>query len=725
MKKFRFVFIAISVLILAVMALSLVSCSNKDDNLTGIKSVELNKKGEKVLLKVTLDENFAKTHAKEVLYLLGLPNADADGSLDGAVVIDQMKAKKNMNFKFDLYRGDTSLLSYGFVIATKNGNSYMAITEVAYIENPEVLASSSKGANSSAGIKGLATTDVFGSEIVGAEHIMLDARIDKLMLPEFERDAIAFNYNRITYYFDKECVEELDKLVKDADAAGMRVYFRTYLGMHDARENSNASDESTPVRNYNRIYCDGATAGANGYLPNLSDTQTAEWIKAFYAFMGDRYDVADYVIGDSVNNYKVNCNAGSLTAEEFEKTYYYWARIASLILSSQNSSAKVYVPIDNSWQMESTDGHIGSKLFLTRFAADAKKSGDYPYAVALDLGNGEDINSLLSGNTDDYTRMGITELSEFKNLLSKTEFQYNSEMRRMIIDDLDLSGVETEANRAAYYTYAYYSAAQNGFAAFITSTPIYGENGARSDFYYSVLMCGSDVNSQLSDYTDKLTNVSIPSFSDNKTLDLTYAQNPTFEISNAALKNKKSFPLSFEDFTLHGSAFNSQCKTVTDSKGNTTRLWQIDADCTEGTGAVLSKSIRAKEIIKSGYIGITMSSKTQAKIALVITSESSKTYSYVGEATVANASTTYYFDISDFAKDVKSSDMIEISICIIPDGEAVESLEISDVSLYGSSGKGVGTVIVIIVVIVVVLALVGLVVLLAIKRKKNGADGRG
>ena len=95
MKKFRFVFIAISVLILAVMALSLVSCSNKDDNLTGIKSVELNKKGEKVLLKVTLDENFAKTHAKEVLYLLGLPNADADGSLDGAVVIDQMKAKKN------------------------------------------------------------------------------------------------------------------------------------------------------------------------------------------------------------------------------------------------------------------------------------------------------------------------------------------------------------------------------------------------------------------------------------------------------------------------------------------------------------------------------------------------------------------------------------------------------------------------------------------------------
>ena len=285
MKKFKLIFTVLALLMLAVMALSLVSCSKDDDDLTGIKSVELNKKGEKVKLMVTLEESFAKSHSKDVVYLLGIPHADADGSLDGAVVIDQMKAKKKMTFKFDLYSGGESRLSYGFVLATKNGNGYMAITEVAYIENPEVLASSSKGANSTSGIKGLATTDVYGSEIVGAEHVLLDARIDKLMLPDFERDAIAFNYNRVTYYFDKECVEELDKLVEDADSAGMRVYFRTTLGMQEQDENE-GDDEEKPVRVYpDRIYCGGATKGALGYLPNLSDPQTAEWIKAFYAFM--------------------------------------------------------------------------------------------------------------------------------------------------------------------------------------------------------------------------------------------------------------------------------------------------------------------------------------------------------------------------------------------------------------------------------------------------------
>lgn len=723
MKRSRIFLIALSIIMLIALAFSMAACSDSDDD-TKIKSVKLNKKGDKVTLKATLDEGFIENNSKETLYLLALPGASVDDSLDGAIVVDQTRAKRKLKFKFDLYEGDVSLVSYGFVIAKQNGNSYTAVTDVAYIENADTLASSGKGDNSTEGIKGLASKDVYGALNVGAEHVLFETRMDKLMLPSFEKGAIPFNYNGITYYFDKESVEELEKLIDDADALGMRVYLRTTLGMNDESE----EDGEAPARIYPKsIYCRGAEAGAKGYLPNLEEPNTANWIKAFYAFVADRYPVSDFIIGDNVNNYGEYCNAGDLTAEEFEEIYYFWARSAHLVLSSENSSAKVYIPIDNAWQKESAAGHIGSKVFITRFSEDAKKSGDYPYGIAFDLGEGKDMNSLLSGTTYDYDTLGVSSLGDVANLFKKKDFEYDGKTRSLIIDDLSLSNESmSEENRAAYYTFAYYTAAKNGFDAIITSSPLYSLDRAKGGFYYALLLCGSDESSQLSGYTDKLKNVSLPSFEDHKKLDLSYAQKPSFEIPASALKKQKELPLSYEDFTLGGSAFNSQITSVTNSKGESVKIWRIEADCTAAAGGVTSSSIRAKEIIRSGYIGITMSADTTAKVAIVITNESAKTCTYIGEATVASASTTYYFDISDFAKDAKSSDMIRISICLLAEDGEEKAIEISDISLYGSSGRGTGTVVVIIVVVVAIAALIGLATFLSLRRKKAyGNNGKG
>ncbi len=713
MKKTRITLTALGLLILVLLTFSFASCSDEGETVTEIKTVEIDKKGEKITVKATLDATYAENHSKDTLYLLALPVAGPDGSLEGAVVVGETRAKKSMTFKFELYEGNTSHLTDGFVLAEVNGDGFSAITDTAYISNPEVLASSSKGANATSGIKGLATEDIIGAGILGAEHFLLDARIDSLMLAGFERDAIAFNCDGITYYFDKSGVEELDSLVSDASAADMRIYIRTTLGMPDGKGQSIREPISF-------LYCDGAK-GALGYLPDLSDPDAARYVTAFYAFIADRYPVSDFIIGDSVNNYAKNCNAGKLSSEEFEILYAAWARTAHTVLSSINSSATVYIPIDNAWRIDGSEGHIGAKVFLSRFAESAKAGGDYPYAISLDLGNGDDLSSLLSGEGYDYASIGVTNLSELSDLIDNAEFRYKSEKRRYIIGDLTLSTDISEENRAAYYTYAYYSAAQNGFDAFISSSPLYSDGVSRSDLYYSVLMCGSSMSSQLSEYTDKLKNVHVPDFDSYKTLDLFYAQTPTMELAQSVTKNKKPFPLGFEDFSLVGSAFNSQGEADKGSDGELSTLWLIESDSADLTGAVSAVSVSAKEITGSAYIGITMSSDSGARLALAISNESdgAAAYSYVGEAKLANAPTTYYFDISEFSKGVNSSDTLSISLCLIPDGEDEESVEISDISLYGSSGSVGNTATTVIFVVAIIGVLVALIAVLAINRKKK------
>ena len=713
MKRTRIILTLSVGLLLLLFALTFAACSDDEVALTEIKTIELDKNGEKVTVKATLDETYASNHSKDTLYLLALSTTDPNGSLDGAVVVGETRAKKSMTFKFDLTDGTISHLTDGFVLAEISADGFSPITSVFYISNPEVLASESKGANGTSGIKGLQTTDIAGAHILGAEHILLDARIDLLLLEDFDRDAIAFNHENVTYFFDKEAVEEIDDLVSDAVASDMRIYMRTTLSKPDGSGDSIRA--AIPF-----LYCNGAR-DADGYIPNLSNPDAVRYVKAFYAFLADRYPVSDFIIGNSVNNYSSNCNAGKLSAEEYETLYSAWARLAYTVLVSNNASAVVYIPVDSAWRIDNATGHIGAKVFLSRFAETARVGGDYPYAISLDLGNGDDLSALLSGSELNMDTIGVTNLSELSSLLDKAEFKYKSERRRYIIGDLSLSTSISEKNRAAYYTYAYYAAAQNGYAAIISSSPLYSEGVTRSDLYYAILMCGSSKSAQLSEYTDKLKNVQVPSFDEHKTLSLFYAQTPAMEIAESVAKNKDVFPIHYSNFAISGSAYNSQSAIKTGKDGTPARTWLIEAEATELTGAVSVTTVSAKDIIGAAYVGINMSSDSSARIALVISNENDSVAActYIGEAKVANAPATYYFDIAEFAKEVNASDTLTVSICIIPDGNSEESVEIGEIALYGTSGSISDTAVTVIIVAVIIGVLVGLIVVLAVNRKKR------
>ena len=701
MKKSRFLLVILSVIMMIACLIVLSSC-DEEDAVTKISSAEI--KDGNVTVKATLDESYSENHSGEKLYLLALSSVDSEKSLESAEVVAESKVNRKMTFKFPLLgENGNSRVASAFVLAEKRTDGYSAITSFAYISNPEAVADGAKKANATSGIKGYCSEDIYGSRLLGAEHILIEAEMNKLILAEFEKDAIKFNFDGVSYYYDKDELEKLDKLIDDANAAKMRIYFRTLLRASE--------DDSLSFLYFDR------TKSADGYLPDLSDERAVRYVKAFYAFLASRYPVSDFIIGEKVNDFGNFCNAGKLTSEEFELMYSFWARISHQMLRSVNSSATVYIPVDNSWRIDASSAKVGAKVFLSRFADKARDEGDYGYAVSLSLGDGDDLNALLSGKGQDYSKVGVTNLSDITKFLEGTDMRYKSDRRDVIIDSLYLSTNIDEKDRASYYTYAYYAACESGFDAFFYSSSVYTEENKRSDLYYAMLMCGSSLNSQLSDYTDSIPEVRIPDFDSYVLSNLTYAQSASLNISDKLMNNKNPVPVSLDDFYAGGGVYNIQGKLNETAEGSYLS-WVMCADASKFTGAASAIDIPTEDIIKSGYFGLTMSADKQCSVSLMLSAGNN---TYIGETTVSRGEKTYFFDISAFAKKVKASEKITVSVCILPCGDDDVSLEIRSMSLYGSSGVDAQTVTVIVVVAVIILALLALIVLLVVKRKKKAA----
>ncbi len=711
MRKTRILFSILIVAAMLISALLLVACSDDGELVTKISSVEL--KDGRITLKATLDQSYADAHAKDTLYILALPALQPSGALDGAYSVAESKAKTKMTFKFSLENElGGSRIADAFVLAEKNGEKFSALTEPFYISNPESLAEDSHSPAATYGIKGLLTADIPGAELLGGEHILIEAEMDKLILEDYSPDAVRFNFGNLTYFYNKDEVERLDKLIEDAELAGLRIYFRTILSYDAEDESEGYAPDFLFISKKQQ---------AEGYLPDLSSERTVRYIKAFYAFLASRYNVSDYIIGEQVNNYSKYCNADKLTSEEFEEMYAFWARISNQVLKSVNSSAKIYVSTDHNWKSDGSGGLIGSQAFLSRFADSAKKSGDYDYAVALNLGEGDDLPALLKGSGYDYSKLGVTNLSELSDFIDKSEMRYKSERRNMIIDGLALDSDISGKNRAAYYTFAYYAAVEQGFGAFIYSDTLYGEDHSREDLYFAFLMCGSSMNSQLSGYTDKLPDAHIPDFNQYISNNLKYIQSAKTEIHEQVAKNKKAFPVSLSEFAAVGSTKNLQGRLEGDRQA-----WSFSADLDGFTGAISSQGITAEDIIGSHYVGITLDDDIGGHtLGLIIKNDSSATerHTFIGECKTDGGEATYYFDISEFSKGVNSSDSLCLVICLLPDGDGDATVEICELALYGASPSATETVVIIVAVVIIAAVLVGLIVLLVVKRKKKRSGG--
>ena len=733
MKSFLKKTVCLTLLLaLALCAMAFSGCSS-DEPVTEnqILSAEIKSNKEKVKLKAGLSEDYVDEHAKEKVYLLAIEGAYV-GDLDNCTVIANARVKDSLTFNFDLNGDEGSLLNSAFVLARVTSGEgedavYEAISPVAYITNPDIFSTSSAKATEG-GFKGLSTDDVCEAELLGASSVLFEAEMNELILGEYEDGAINYYYADRTFYFDGEAVEALDKQISDATKLGMRVYLRTVLKYPEKSENG--TYEKEPMT---ELYCAGATYGKEGYLPNTSDGDS-RYVGAFYSFLATRYGgeskeygtALDYIIGFGVNNYKTNCNAGDLSEDEFIAGYYSWAKTADSVLRAYNENAQVYISVDNGLQAASSSSDIGIAAFLPRFAEVCSTSSQWNYAIALSLGDGEDVGELLSGSGDVYSYVGANNLSSFFEILSREALLYNSERRIAIVDHLSLPNSVSESNRAAYYSYTYYRAADAGFDAFLYTAnsekgSLYSSAGKRADFYYSVLMCGSDAAAQLSDYTGKITGAITPSFKEYEQIKLSFEQNAKATIPDSVLKNEKELNLSAKDFCAMGGANDVNVSPVATEDGEQKQIITIRGDLDKAYVAMTNASVSAEELISSGYIGVTMSSSQPARVALIISkTDGDERTVYVGETDISATASTCYFNVSSFTDSITPSDELTVSICAFSSENGGEiELTVEDMLLYGASGNGRTSIVTTVVVVIVGVALCGLIIFLSMQRKRK------
>ena len=188
------------------------------------------------------------------------------------------------------------------------------------------------------------------------------------------------------------------------------------------------------------------------------------------------------------------------------------------------------------------------------------------------------------------------------------------------------------------------------------------------------------------------------------------------------MRNKTEFPYDYHDFAVGGSAYNADISYFVNADGNKDKMLTLSTNSTGNFGAITLYDVPAKDIIEYGYIGIKMSSVGADKAILIITDKYSKNdaASYVGEAEISAETGMYYFKISSFTDNIRSSDTLNISICVSSDDAAFDSsLSIEEISLYGSSGNGGNTLMTILIVAGSIVGICLLLFLLSKRRKKH------
>lgn len=693
----------LTVILLVCMALTLAfalsSCSDENAE-TEMISVTVKKDKENVQLKATLDSVYVQNHKGEKLYVLALPTSDTSYIPANVDVVGEVKVKADVKLNFSLYDEDGfSRLSKAFVIAEKTDYSYAPITGAMYVHNPEILAEKQSIAPEVSDIKGINTSDVYDAHLAGASRTLFTVDMSVFMLDEYKDGAIKYNKDGVSYFFSGAYVEALDEKIKSANDLGMRVYLRTvgYVSVLNSLVSGS------------QIVIDPEKA-----IPDVSDEDTARRVEAFYCFLADRYSgeygqVSDYIIGQNGNRVVLD------SEEEQERVYQAWVRAAHIALRSVDSNAQVYVSVSNKWR-NSGSGSIGAKSFLAHFAEQSRLSGDYGWAISLDLGQGADLPALLETDSYDYSNIGVDNMNEVLDLVNTADMRYKSEKREFIIDSLALPLTISESNRATYYICAYYKAAQLGAKAFFYNDSfghsLLDKNSNRGALYYMFLLCGTNKTEQLTEYTRKVEGFTGEDMQKHVFKKLTFLQNAKYEISESDSKKVTPFPVGLDKFEENGI---TRAQLSLDSSKN--RELDVFAKTALGIGAVTAFDVDAKQIKASKYLGITVSSENAPSIVVSITDENNE-IAYVAQTDLVNGESEYYFDITGFGENVSEADKLTVSICIVSD-DLDSQITVSDMSLYGNSGLGSTTVIIIVIVAAVALVLVVGIVLLALKRKKK------
>ena len=426
-----------------------------------IESCSINKSG-KVEISVT-SEGIPKSDDK-YYYLFEEATYD-EGIVEGSEPIARIYKGDDTSFSVDLNKGaaNTRLFSK-FQVAVKMDDQYVSISHAKYITNPSACAGYSYGGMQHKSIKGLLPDPLRIGELadLGCEYATYNIPLNHILVTS---GGIPYSYGGVTYHFNSQIINDYDTLFKRLNGMGIDVA---------AIILNNASTSAYP-----EITHPSARSGSTApyYMFNASNESGVKALAAIGSFLANRYsgsghgNVSMWIIANEVNarreyNYMTHTDVNTYTVA-FTRAF----RVFYNAIKSQNSAAKVYIPIDQRWTYNTEKtGDYDAKDVLDIFASSLSEYGNIDWGLAAhpySFPNGNTAfwkSSKYVNHTETTPCITMDNIEVLTNYMKKPEMLDTSgNVRSIILSEIGYSSTSGQALQAAAFAYAYVKMEQNGY----------------------------------------------------------------------------------------------------------------------------------------------------------------------------------------------------------------------------------------------------------------------
>lgn len=392
-------------------------------------------------------------------------------------------ASKGSEFSvtFDLNHGTENDSLYSkFVAAVWDGEKYAAVSEPAYITNPEAIAQNTDEFKAPLTKKGLLIENAMLADAfeLGVKHVIVNIPFHHIL-----GNGISYEYDGKTYNFDRNLMEQYDETISRMSEKGMLVTAVILNGWNDNTPylvHPNASKLST----------------ANYYSFNASTQEGYEAIRAIASFLAERYSgnnpdqgkVSNWIIGNEINNNKDWNYMGAMNVENYVKEYERAFRVFYTAIKSVNKNDRLYFSTDYNWNDKSAGTlNYSAKDIVDIFNRRVREGGQmdwglayHPYSIPM-----VEPEFWDDDQTGLITYDAASPVINFKNLDVLTDYfqrddmrTASGEVRHIILSEQGFTsksatrGTNNELQAAAF-AYAYYIADSNPYIdAFIMSRQV-------------------------------------------------------------------------------------------------------------------------------------------------------------------------------------------------------------------------------------------------------------
>ncbi len=388
-----------------------------------------------------------------------------EGIVEGSEPIARIYKGDDTSFSVDLNKGaaNTRLFSK-FQVAVKMDDQYVSISHAKYITNPGACAGYSYGGMQHKSIKGLLPDPLRIGELadLGCEYATYNIPLNHILVTS---GGIPYSYGGVTYHFNSQIINDYDTLFKRLNGMGIDVA---------AIILNNASTSAYP-----EITHPSARSGSTApyYMFNASNESGVKALAAIGSFLANRYsgsghgNVSMWIIANEVNarreyNYMTHTDVNTYTVA-FTRAF----RVFYNAIKSQNSAAKVYIPIDQRWTYNTEKtGDYDAKDVLDIFASSLSEYGNIDWGLAAhpySFPNGNTAfwkSSKYVNHTETTPCITMDNIEVLTNYMKKPEMLDTSgNVRSIILSEIGYSSTSGQAMQAAAFAYAYVKMEQNGY----------------------------------------------------------------------------------------------------------------------------------------------------------------------------------------------------------------------------------------------------------------------